>query len=65
MKYLGNLSTPLCDMVFKNGNRICTYPVGTGSMAVEDTGYYCFYIDSCIIIPLIILESGKISGYGM
>lgn len=26
---------------------------------------YCFYIDSCIIIPLIILESGKISGYGM
>ena len=35
------------------------------SQEVEDTGYYCFYIDSCIIIPLIILESGKISVYGM
>lgn len=43
----------------RNGNRICTYPVGTGSMAVEDTGYYCFYIDSCILYRLLFLIQEK------
>lgn len=46
-------------MVFKNGNRICTYPVGTGSMAVEDTGYYCFYIVPVLLYRLLFLNPEK------